>query len=206
MAQEGKMYITKKSQICFDRILEKDLYTAQKPVYRRGKKLSSGASRAAAVTKKVWPKNNFRVFFLEKSDREDEIMNWANMWGQHADISFEKVKLIFISDIRIGFDPDGGAWSYIGTDCRTKFKTMNLGFINQTTVLHEFGHTLGLIHEHQSPASGGFDWDEEAVIESLSGPPNYWDEQTIYNNMFATYNEDQLTMTEYDSTSIMHYP
>ena len=207
MAQDSgntKVYITEKGQICYDRILEKDLYTATKPTRKLGRK-SGGASRAAAVTSKIWPKNKLRVYFMQKNSRESQIMEWANMWSQHADIRFEKARYIFQSDIRVGFDSNDGAWSYIGTDCSRQWKTMNLGFIDQGTVLHEFGHALGLIHEHQSPASGGFNWDKEEVIESLSGPPNYWDMETIEHNMFAKYDEDQLTMTEYDSTSIMHY-
>ena len=209
MAQDSgntKVYITERGQICFDRILEKDLYTAQKPRRKFGKRQKAGApSRAAAVTQKIWPKNVLRVYFLEKNFRERQIMEWANMWSQHADIRFEKATFIFQSDIRVGFDSNDGAWSYIGTDCAMKWKTMNLGFIDQGTVLHEFGHALGLIHEHQSPASGGFNWDKEQVTKDLSGPPNNWDDQTIEHNMFAKYDEDQLTMTEYDSKSIMHY-
>jgi len=209
MAQDSgntKVYITEKGQICYDRILEKDLYTAQKPTRKWGKKQKGGApSRAAAVTNKIWPKNTLRVYFLENNRLESQIMDWASMWSQHGDIKFEKASSIFRSDIRVGFDSNDGAWSYMGTDSTRKYKTMNLGFIDQGTVLHEFGHALGFIHEHQSPASGGFEWNEEEVIKSLSGPPNYWDEETIQHNMFDTYDEDQLTMTEYDSTSIMHY-
>lgn len=40
---------------------------------------------------------------------------------------------------------------------------MNLGFVDRPTVLHEFGHSLGLIHEHQSPFPGGFEWNREEV-------------------------------------------
>ena len=40
---------------------------------------------------------------------------------------------------------------------------MNLGFVDRPTVLHEFGHALGLIHEHQSPFKGGFEWNREEV-------------------------------------------
>ena len=57
-------------------------------------------------------------------------MKWANMWSQQARIGFEKTKFIFQSDIRVEFDPADGVWSYIGTDCTKKFKTLNLGFVD----------------------------------------------------------------------------
>ena len=59
-----------------------------------------------------------------------------------------------------------GSWSYLGTDATRVPKesfTMNLGFVDRPTVLHEFGHSLGLIHEHQSPFPGGFEWNREEV-------------------------------------------
>ena len=40
---------------------------------------------------------------------------------------------------------------------------MNLGFVDRSTVLHEFGHSIGLIHEHQSPFKGGFEWNKDEV-------------------------------------------
>lgn len=64
-----------------------------------------------------------------------------------------------------------GSWSYLGTDATRVPKesfTMNLGFVDRPTVLHEFGHSLGLIHEHQSPFPGGFEWDRENVSEEYS--------------------------------------
>ena len=36
--------------------------------------------------------------------------------------------------------------------------TMNLGWQDEGVVLHEFGHTLGFIHEHQNP-EGGIQWE-----------------------------------------------
>jgi len=142
---------------------------------------------------------------MGSSGREDQIMEWASLWSQHCDIIDLKRHTFFLSDIRIGFDSNDDAWSCIGTDSSNKWKTMNLGFIDRGTVLHEFGHALGLIHEHQSPARGGFEWNREEVIKSLSGPPNNWDLDTIEHNTFAKYDESQITMTEYDSKSIMHY-
>lgn len=65
-------------------------------------------------------------------------------------------------------DSPGGSWSYIGTDAITipvESFTMNFGFMDQPTVMHEFGHALGLIHEHQSPFKGGFEWNKKEVRE-----------------------------------------
>ncbi len=75
------------------------------------------------------------------------------------------------------------------------------------TILHEFGHALGMLHEHQSPLSNcgnEFNWD--FIKKYLSGPPNNWDEETINFNL-ATYATDdlQLMATDFDATSIMLY-
>ena len=67
----------------------------------------------------------------------------------------------------------------------------------QRVVLHEFGHALGLIHEHQNP-QGGIDWNEPAVIADLSGPPNNWDEATIRHNVLDHYPPGDVTATDVD--------
>ena len=43
---------------------------------------------------------------------------------------------------------------------------MNLGFLDGGTAAHEFGHAIGLGHEHQNPA-GGIEWNEEVVLRDL---------------------------------------
>ena len=71
---------------------------------------------------------------------------------------------------------------------------MNYGWLTPTSdddelrrvVLHEFGHALGLIHEHQNP-EGGIQWNEPAVKADLSGPPNNWDDETIRHNVLDHY-------------------
>ncbi len=45
-------------------------------------------------------------------------------------------------------------------------------------ILHEFGHALGILHEHQSPVANcvnEYNW--EFIVKYLSGPPNNWDER-----------------------------
>src|SRR5947207_15145721 len=89
---------------------------------------------------------------------------------------------------------------------------MNYGWLKSTStdaeyssvMLHEFGHALGMIHEHQSPANG-IKWNKEAVIKALSGPPNYWDLPTIQFNVFDRYSATQTQFTQFDPKSIMLY-
>ena len=81
---------------------------------------------------------------------------------------------------------------------------MNLGFLDGGTTAHEFGHAIGLAHEHQNPA-GGIQWNEEVVIRSLAGPPNFWDEAKARHNVLRKYSADQVNGTKFDPDSIMLY-
>ena len=71
---------------------------------------------------------------------------------------------------------------------------MNLGFVDRSTVLHEFGHSLGLIHEHQSPFKGGFEWNKEEVRSTHF---NYYTDQSSVSEPHLAY----LSFTYYLSGS-----
>jgi hypothetical protein len=130
----------------------------------------------------------------------------ADWWGQVANLKF-----LFddspSAEIRISFDENDGAWSYVGTDCRgipVSEATMNLGFLDGGTAAHEFGHAIGLAHEHQNP-SGGIEWNESVVINELAGSPNFWDEATARHNVLRKYAANQVNGTAFDKKSIMLY-
>lgn len=114
-------------------------------------------------------------------------------------------------EIRITFDPSGGAWSMIGVgslQISQSEPSMNLGFGyndgQAVTYPHEFGHAIGCIHEHQRIDPSW--WNKQAVYDDLSGPPNNWDRRTIDHNIFETYAVDQLNASVFDGDSAMMYP
>ena len=164
--------------------------------------------RAVGVRNKPWINGStLNVRFMGGTPAEQEIViNEAKWWTDVANVSF-----VFNNagnaEIRIAFDQSDGAWSYIGTDCRSipsNQPTMNLGFLDKGTAAHEFGHAIGLAHEHQNP-SGGIIWNEEVVIREAAKSPNFWDEETTRHNILDKYSVDQVKFTEFDPDSIMLY-
>ena len=125
---------------------------------------------------------------------------------------FVGVNLIFVNqredaDIKISFDPNGGAWSLIGTDCRQTSPneaTMNFGWFDVATTIHEFGHALGMIHEHQNPKGNPIQWDVQKVYD-WAHQTQGWDQNTTYSNIIQKYDSNQINGSEFDPMSIMLY-
>lgn len=176
-------------------------------------------TKAALLRGAQWPAgSNIRVRFLEGAPELQErvkkvALEWVAPGMANLNLSFVNAGR---ADIRIAFKQGNGSWSYLGTVCRRipeDRETMNFGWLTpessedelRRVVLHEFGHALGLIHEHQNPV-GGIQWNRDAVIRDLSGPPNNWDAATIEENMFKKYGRKQVIATEADPDSIMMYP
>lgn len=191
-------------KVCFDRLLPKDL-KAKLPKANSSGLVPAGA---AILKKKRWKNGStLKIKFLEGSTaKKNQVKKFAVEWTKYANLKF-----VFTEDadaqIRITFDPSDGAWSYIGTDSLSipsHEATLNLGWVDEGVILHEFGHAIGLIHEHQNP-EGGIQWNREAVIRALSGPPNNWNLATIEHNMFQKYSQSLINGTKLDKKSIMMY-
>jgi hypothetical protein len=194
--------MTEHLKICFDKILARDFN-------RPHRALAVGdPMRAILVIRKMWPNGQtLGVRFMGGTPEQKTLaQEQADWWSQHANLKFE-FNNAADAQIRISFDPSDGAWSFVGTDCLNIPKnqaTMNLGFQDGGTSGHEFGHAIGLGHEHQNPA-GGIEWNEDVVIRDLAGAPNFWTPEQTRHNVIRKYNIDQINGTEFDADSIMLY-
>ncbi|HET9225354.1 MAG TPA: M12 family metallopeptidase [Thermoanaerobaculia bacterium] len=184
--------------------------------HRPGMGVAPSPFQLALVTGKKWQNGRtLRVRFLEGIPQiQAKVKQFAMQWTQHANI-----KLEFGNDanaeIRIAFQRDG-SWSYIGTDNLVIPKdqaTMNYGWFTtstpdeeiERTVVHEFGHALGCIHEHQHP-NAGIPWDRDAVFKYYMGPPNNWTRAQVETNLFQRYSATTTQFSAFDTKSIMLYP
>ena len=106
-------------------------------------------------------------------------------------------------------------WSKIGTDAKTvadkTLPTMNLalngaGFqpdYQKYLVIHEFGHSLGLEHEHQC---SNF-WSVASKFIDLNKMTKDPDMRAVNfeTNMLEHHDSDSGETSPYDADSVMHY-
>lgn len=175
--------------------------------------------RMALIRMKMWPRGRIlKCRFLDgDTTQRKKVEAKAHIWENYANI-----KLKFVTageaEIRISFTADPGSWSAVGTDALVedyfpKYQpTMNFGWLKADTTdteyervaVHEFGHALGCIHEHQNPAAN-LKWNKPEVYRVFSGPPNFWTKEQIDHNIFARYSKIQTNFTVFDPDSIMLY-
>jgi hypothetical protein len=165
----------------------------------------------------VWkPGRSLTIGFLDGSQRQRAmVIRHAREWEEYANISFNFVETPQ-AEIRISFNHDPGSWSMIGTMALVTPKdqpTMNFGWLRDDTdeseanrvVVHEFGHCLGAIHEHQHPLNG-IPWNKERVYEFYAKPPNSWPREVVDRNIFQRFELNYTITGIFDPRSIMMYP
>lgn len=219
--------MTEPLKLCLDRVLPKELEeeATRIAIEENPANLAMPASpdeapdelKLALDAQRKWkPGRILHIRFLNGEPVvQRKVEQFARIWCEHANIQFEFGDNPQ-AEIRISFNP-GGSWSYIGTDALLIAKgepTMNLGWLRADTsdeeysrvVLHEFGHAIGCVHEHQHPA-GGIPWNEKAVLAYYMGPPNNWPAQYVRSNVLGRYAKNLTNHTDsLDPHSIMLYP
>jgi hypothetical protein len=169
--------------------------------------------RGVAIHSKFWANHRtLKIAFLDppSSAHRESAIKAIKLWQPSINL-----KLEFVSgtegDIRITMEAPLN-YSAIGTDAMLRNpgeNTMNIGTDPEhprfeATVLHEFGHALGMQHEHQHPKAD-IPWNKPAVYHFYLSAYQ-WSKEEVDHNLFNLL-EDKLTRTTtYDPTSIMHYP
>ena len=181
---------------------------------------SSGTVRGAAAAGTTWDNGTtLTVFFMNgPSEYQDEVRTHVKKWEEFANIGFN-----FTTDptaiIRISFTfPFTNPRNYnsvVGNQAlhvHSSQPTMNLGFVPETLeeefqglILHEFGHALGLIHEHQRP-DASFEFLKPQVYDYFRRIAG-WDQATVDSQVIQRYTKSQISNhTTFDPDSIMLYP
>jgi len=108
---------------------------------------------------------------------------------------------------------------FLGTDCfklKTQIQSMNLIFTPamqqwpadfrdgefHRLILHEFGHSLGMIHEHQRP-DRPIVWVQNLFTHAQTAWG--WDENMVRQQIVKVENLGHLAGTAFDKSSIMMY-
>lgn len=172
---------------------------------------------ACAETRHLWPTGTtLNVRFLDGGPGlRTRVMAAASAWTEHANLTFRVVD-DGPADIRVTF-AEPGNWSAVGTMSRLTSMfppgaaTLCLGEAPAADparlarlARHEFGHAIGLVHEHSSPAAG-IAWNRPAVLAALAGPPNHWSPADVAVNVFDRYRATRTQFTVFDPASVMLY-
>ena len=183
---------------------------------------TEGRSRASAARRFLWePRAEIFIAWHDDGDAANDadlramVERWAPEWMQFAGITLTFIDNPDEADIRVSFRFPG-CWSTVGTSCKTEKRerpTMNfnaarmrrsLERVQRGIVLHEFGHALGLIHEHQHPLSP-LQFNERQIIADVNRPPNSWSEEKIRRNIITPAVAADHNSSEFDRDSIMMY-
>lgn len=173
-----------------------------------------------ASTGKLWKKGStINVTFKDGTPEiKAEVEKYATEWTKYANLNFKfystskDIPKKESADIVITFNTQVNT-SAVGTDSRYSSKngvSMNLGILDdehintrRSIILHEFGHAIGLEHEHQHK-DRTLEFDESKIIDTCKKRINFTEEMCRMFVM-ATIKEDDAYFSKYDLLSIMHY-
>ncbi|WP_439850759.1 matrixin family metalloprotease [Pseudomonas syringae] len=170
-----------------------------------------------AFTKHWAPGRTLKILFQNNppDTLKSPVIEAAKKWLAHINLKFEFVTQ-GASDIRIAFNEHLN-WSAIGTDALLAGPdepTMEFNIKEIFTpdlkpsaeleriVLHEIGHVLGAVHEHQHPEAN-IPWNKP-LLRSLLAQTGLTDDE-INTNFFDLYEAADYSYSAYDRDSVMHY-
>lgn len=183
---------------------------------------------------KVWPRGTtLEVAFIGgDTTLHRDIAAIAAEWNGHADIrldfgfdaqtaAYRQAAAADTSAVRVGFHStrQPTLWARTGLDAHGSAPgepTINFQGFDQRRpmgdrfryqVLHEFGHVLGLEHEHSNP-NGICDEEIDFLMARrlLTVPPNSWSPTMVTSNLARLPNStNDYDASRYDPLSVMNY-
>jgi hypothetical protein len=182
------------------------------------------ASQGVFMTSSKWlPGQKLRVKFLDGDPAViAKVKKDAEIWEQFANIDF-----VFVTtgeaEVRVSFKYPG-SWSLVGKKSLVYSSDGDKGYTNATgasmnfgwfdaktsdeeirrTTLHEFGHALGLLHEHQN-TNRTFEWNLPVVFNHFMNELG-WSREKVQEQVIDRYGANtEYSNRAYDPYSIMHY-
>jgi len=194
--------------------------SAPAPAPKKKGKGKPGLEGFVAENTWFWPNGaTLNIHFMDGTpEARQAVAELAKEWTDYANLKFE-----FFLDpdnpppethIRIRFDY-GACNSSLGTSSSYSINrgdaSMNLCHIDnrmgseffERVVRHEFGHALGIHHEHQNPKHN-IPWDKPVVYEYYSRTQG-WDEAFVDLWVFRQIDPSLVVASEWDPKSVMHY-
>ncbi|WP_299919325.1 M12 family metallopeptidase [uncultured Roseobacter sp.] len=175
--------------------------------------LSSALNESGSFnSRNVFRRSDLTYSFLE--DPSDEMRNAVERatdeWASHGNISFRYVEAAEEAVIRILPSPNqsssmiGRTALGIGADRPTMWlrnQAVNLEE-QYSDILHQFGHAIGMVHEHQNP-NADIKWDVSKVYDYFQSTYG-WTRAHIDRNLLRK-SDAYPCLRDFDPQSIMMY-
>lgn len=175
---------------------------------------NSARERAFFYKRTGWkPGQTIKVYFVNGTELERGVTeHYAREWEKYGNFKFEfhqEKKTVKEHTILIKYEaqkPGVAGWSTVGwgtesTDSHSM--SFAVGTRSERTILHEFGHALGLSHEQMSPGAA-MDWIPSEAYKYFYEQFK-WDKAKVDAEILNKTSDANMNWTEFDYESTMGY-